>query len=115
MRRWFHRNVLSRRWLTFVVMGLAFFLFGAGTVNLFMLFRENADYISRYGWEALMDGAARQLIELLVTGYVSMVAYVVFKACEYRLVHDLTDSPAMGVPAAEVAPQVSETSNEVAR
>ena len=92
MRRWFHRFVLSRRWLTFIVMGLAFFLFGAGTVNLFMLFRENADFIARYGWEALMDGAARQLIELLVSGYVSMVAYVVFKACVYRLVHDLVEA-----------------------
>ena len=91
MRRWFQRIVLSRRWLTFIVMGLAFFVFGVGTVNLFMLFRENADYISRYGWEALMDGAARQLVELLVTGYLSIGAYLVFDACKYKLVHDLTD------------------------
>jgi len=98
VKRWFHRTVLSRRWLTFIVMGLAFFLFGAGTVNLFMLFRENADYISRYGWEALMDGAARQLVELLVTGYVSMVAYIVFKACEYKLVHDVVDGDAKSFP-----------------
>jgi hypothetical protein len=68
MQRWFNRVVLSRRWLTFVVMGLAFFLFGA----------------------------AQQLIELLVTGYVSMMAYVVFKVCEYRLVHDLTGPPISG-------------------
>jgi hypothetical protein len=96
MQRWFNRVVLSRRWLTFVVMGLAFFLFGAGTVNLFMLFRANVEFISAYGWEALMDGAAQQLIELLVTGYVSMMAYVVFKVCEYRLVHDLTGPPISG-------------------
>ena len=43
MRRWFQRIVLARRWLTFIVMGLSFFVFGIGTVNLFMLFRENAD------------------------------------------------------------------------
>ena len=91
MRRWFQRIVLARRWLTFIVMGLSFFVFGVGTVNLFMLFRENADYISRYGWEALMDGAARQLVELLVTGYVSIGAYLVFDACKYQLVHHLTD------------------------
>ncbi len=43
-----------------------------------------------------MDGAARQLVELLVTGYVSMVAYIVFKACEYNLVRDLVDPTAKG-------------------
>jgi hypothetical protein len=29
------------------------------------------------------------LIELIFTGYLSMAAYVVFKACEHRLAHDL--------------------------
>jgi hypothetical protein len=96
LKRWFQRSVLSRRWLAFLVMGLAFFVFGAGTYNLVMLFNANIDFISRYGWEALMDGAAQQLIELLVTGYVSMMAYVVFKVCEYRLVHDLTGPPISG-------------------
>ncbi len=91
LKRWFQRTVLSRRWLTFVVMGLAFFAFGVGTYNIFMLFSANFDFISRYGWEALMEGAARQLVELLVTGYLSMAAYVVFKTCEYRLSHDLAD------------------------
>jgi hypothetical protein len=89
LKRWFHRIVLSRRWLTFLVMGLSFFVFGAGTYNLFMLFSANVTLISQYGWQALMDGAARQLVELLVTGYLSMAAYVVFKACEYRLTQDL--------------------------
>ena len=93
LKRWFHRIVLSRRWLTFLVMGLAFFAFGAGTFNIFMLFSANAGLISRYGWQALMDGAARQFIELLVTGYLSMAAYVVFKACEYRLTHALVSPP----------------------
>jgi hypothetical protein len=93
LKRWFHRVVLSRRWLTFLVMGLAFFAFGAGTFNIFMLFRANADFIAAYGWQALMDGAARQLAELVVTGYLSMAAYVVFKACEHRLAHDLGDEP----------------------
>jgi cell shape-determining protein MreD len=89
IKRWFQRTVLSRRWLTFLVMGLAFFVFGGGTYNIVMLFGANIDFISRYGWEALMDGAARQFVELVVTGYLSMAAYVVFKACEYRLSHDL--------------------------
>jgi len=93
LKRWFHRIVLSRRWLTFLVMGLAFFVFGAGTFNIAMLFSANASVIARYGWQALMDGAALQLIELVVTGYLSMAAYVIFKACEHRLTHDLASRP----------------------
>jgi membrane protein implicated in regulation of membrane protease activity len=91
LKRWFHRTVLSRRWLTFIVMGLAFFAFGAGTFNIFMLFSANAAVISSYGWQALMDGAAVQFVELVVTGYLSMAAYVVFKACEYRLTRDVSE------------------------
>jgi len=93
LKRWFHRTVLSRRWLTFLVMGLAFFVFGVGTYNIFMLLSANLDLIASYGWRALMDGAARQFAELVVTGYLSMAAYIVFKACEYRLAHDLASAP----------------------
>jgi hypothetical protein len=100
LKRWFHRTVLSRRWLTFLVMGLAFFAFGAGTFNIFMLFRANADLIANYGWQALMDGAARQFAELVVTGYLSMAAYIVFKACEHRLAHELSD-PADAKPTSK--------------
>jgi len=32
-----------------------------------------------------MDGALRQLVELVLTGYLSIAAYVVFKTCEHRL------------------------------
>jgi hypothetical protein len=70
MRRWFHRIVLSRRWLAFIVMGLSFFGFGVGTLNLFML----------------------------LTGYLSLVCYLVFKACEYTLVRHLSGPPASGPP-----------------
>jgi len=90
LKHWFHRTVLSRRWLTFLVMGLAFLVFGVGTYNIFMLLSANIDLIARHGWMALMDGAARQFAELIVTGYLSMAAYVVFKACEHRLTHDLS-------------------------
>jgi hypothetical protein len=89
LKRWFGRMVLSRSWLTFLVMGLAFFVFGVGTYNIFMLLSANIDLIANYGWMALTDGAARQFVELIVSGYLSMAAYVVFKTCEYRLAHDL--------------------------
>ena len=90
---WFRRVVLSRRWRTFVVLGLAFFVFGSGSLNLFFLLKANADLITMHGWQAVMDGALQQTLELLVTGYVSMAAYVVFKACEHALVHGLCDGP----------------------
>jgi hypothetical protein len=86
---WFQRVVLSRRWLTFLVMGITFFIFGVGTYNIFLLLNANLGLIATYGWQAVMDGAARQLAELILTGYLSMAAYIVFKACEYRLAHGL--------------------------
>ncbi|MBV8502780.1 MAG: hypothetical protein JO006_13805 [Paucibacter sp.] len=91
IKPWFHRVVLSRLWLTYLVMGLSFLLFGCGTLNLIHVLQANLDLISNYGWQALMEGAFRQLMELLLSGYASLLAYIVFKACEYRLVHWLAD------------------------
>jgi|SRR5580765_4610631 len=92
MKRLFHRWVLSRRWATFLVLGLAFLVFGACTLNLGMLFLANARFINEQGWQAVMDGALLQLVELAVTGYLGMGAYVVLKTCEHRLSHWLGDA-----------------------
>jgi hypothetical protein len=86
-KRW----LLARRWRVFIAMGLSFFVFGACSLNLFYLFKANASLLLEHGWMALADGGARQLLELLFTGYVSMAAYLVFKVCEYSLVHWLID------------------------
>ena len=93
MSRWFRRVVLGRLWLSFLVMGLAFFGFGFGTLNLFYLFQANAELFLQHGWLAVMEGGLLQLAELLLTGYLSLASYAVFKACEYRLTHWLTDNP----------------------
>ncbi len=93
LARAFHHYVLSRRWVTFMVLGASFLVFGAATVNLFNLLNANLAFIARHGVMALAEGAASQLIELLLTGYVSMLAYVVFKSCEYALVHGLMQAP----------------------
>ncbi len=85
----FQRLVLRRVWTSFIVMGLSFLGFGIGTVSLASLLKSNLDLVFSYGWQALMDGAAVQLFELLLNGYLAMFFYVVFKACEYRLVHGL--------------------------
>jgi hypothetical protein len=93
MRAWFHRVVLSRPWLTFIVMGLGFFCFGVGSLNLFYILRANANFLIENGWMAVVDGGLWQLVQLLLNGYLAMVAYVVFKACEHALVHWASHPP----------------------
>jgi hypothetical protein len=86
MHGWFGRVVLARRWVTFIVLGLAFFVFGVGTLSLFMLLQANLALLADYGWQAVRDGGALEILQLLVTGYLALAAYVVFKACEVSLV-----------------------------
>ena len=78
--------VFKRAWLTFIVLCTSFGLFGAGTLNLFKMFGENWDLITAHGLMALQDGAMQQLLELLGTLFISMLNYIVFKACEHHLV-----------------------------
>lgn len=85
IRRCFQQAVLSRLWLTFIVLGVSFFVFGAGTVNLGRLLMANARLLGDHGWQAVRDGGLWQLLELVATGYLSAAAYVVFKTCEHRL------------------------------
>jgi hypothetical protein len=92
-RSLFLRLVLQRVWTCFLVLGLSFLGFGIGTVNLASLLKANLDLVVQYGAQALMDGAARQLLQLLFSAYMAMAFYVVFKACEYRLVHGLSANP----------------------
>ena len=66
-------------------------VFGLGSLNLFLLLRANTALIAEHGWQALRDGAATQLAELLASGVVSVLAWIVFKSCEHRLVHWLNE------------------------
>jgi len=81
----FQRVVLSRLWLTFIVLALSFLVGALGTLNLVRLLLANLRLLHDYGWMALMDGALLQLAELLAQGFVSCIAYVIFKTCEHRL------------------------------
>ena len=87
MNTFFQRHVLSRLWATFITLGLGFLVFGACTVNLGLRLMANLQLLQDYGWQAAMDGAAGQLVELALTGYAGLVAYVMFKSCEHRLTH----------------------------
>ena len=89
LHRTFTRYVLAHASVTFLVLCASFGLFGAGTLNLFKMFSDNWDFITANGWMALTDGAALQLLELLMYLFISMLNYVVFKACEHSLVHKI--------------------------
>jgi hypothetical protein len=89
MADWLERWVFGRSWLTFLVLVASFLAFGAGTYNLFLLLKANLELIAEHGWQALTDGAAQQFVELMLTAVLSMAAYVLFKACEHRLVQRL--------------------------
>jgi len=85
MNTLFQRLVLKRLWLTFAVLGISFLAFGIGTLNLVLQLTANLRLLGEHGWQAVGDGALRQLFELALTGCLSTAAYVVFKTCEHRL------------------------------
>ena len=85
MNTLFQKVVLSRLWLTFVVLGLSFFAGALGTLNLVNLLTANLRLLRDYGLAAVMDGGLQQLFELTLQGLISCMAYVVFKTCEHRL------------------------------
>lgn len=60
--------------------------FGAMTVNIFRLFAANWKFITTYGLVALHEGALRQTIELIMTGMLAMVVFLMFKFCEKVLI-----------------------------
>ncbi len=87
----FVARVLAVHWVsTFVLMGLFAALAAWGSVEIFTLLRANLAFIAAYGVLALMEGGARQFFELAAWGYASLLAYVLFKACERVLVEKMT-------------------------
>lgn len=83
------RYLKQHAWLTFLLMGLAFFLFGLFSLNLIFLLKSNIDLFVEYGTMVIDDGALRQLIELVLNGYLSLTFYLLFKACERLLVEKI--------------------------
>jgi hypothetical protein len=51
----------KHRWLTFLLMGVFFLLFGAMTVNIFVPLKANIDLYLDYGTMVIADGALLQL------------------------------------------------------
>ena len=87
----------ARWWLTFVLLGISFVLFGFVTLNLLHTLMANFEFLSMYGVEAVRDGGLQQLLEIVGSGYFAAASYVVFKVCERVLVERLVS--AKGVDA----------------
>jgi hypothetical protein len=67
-------------------MGVFAVIFGLCSLNVIVMLNANFALIATHGAMALFDGALVQLLELLIFGYLAVVFYVLFKACESVLV-----------------------------
>jgi hypothetical protein len=89
---------LSRRWwLTFLLMGVSFVLFGLVSLNLLHTLGANLEFLSSYGVDAVREGGLWQLVGLIASGYAAAACYVVFKLCEKVLVERLATGRAEGM------------------
>ena len=81
------QKLLRLHWLlTLFLMGVFAMLFGLCSLNVIAMLSANFSLIATHGAMALLDGALAQLIELLIYGYLAVIFYVLFKACESVLV-----------------------------
>lgn len=87
---------LSRHWLkdhairAFFIMLASALVFGLTSYNLFFLIKANVILVVDYGIMALLDGALEELGKLFLYGVISLIAYILLKACEKVLVDKLT-------------------------
>ena len=79
----------GRWWLTFLLLGVSFVLFGFITLNLLHTLMANFEFLSMYGVEAVREGGLLQLLEIFGSGCFAAISYVVFKVCEKVLVERL--------------------------
>jgi hypothetical protein len=77
-------------WLTFLLLGACFLLFGVTSVNLFVLLMNNVNLFIEYGVMVIDDGALRQLAELVGLACLSGILYVGFAVCDRTLLRRLT-------------------------
>ena len=78
-------------WLTFLLMGASFLLFGVTSVNLYVLLAANINLLLEYGTMAIADGALQQLAELLGSVGLCILFYALFALCDRTLVRRLTE------------------------
>jgi len=82
----FYAFLFKRWWLTFVLMGVSFLLFGLVSLDLVRTLNANFEFLTAHGLDAVREGGLRQLLGLVVSGYAAASFYVIFKLCEKVLV-----------------------------
>jgi hypothetical protein len=85
---------MSNQWLRptpyaspvlFLIAGLAAALFAWNSFNLYHQAVANARLLASFGSLAIMDGALFQLAEIIVRGFFSLAAYLIYQVCEEEL------------------------------
>ena len=76
----------GRWWGVFGLAGLSFMGFGVSSFNLFQLLKANLTLFADYGLMVADEGALLQLAQLVGLGYLSLLFWLAFKACETWLV-----------------------------
>lgn len=69
----------------FLAMGGFVAALAVNSYSLLQFGLANYRYISKFGWLALMEGGLVQLLEISLTGLVSLGFYLGFKVCEVDL------------------------------
>lgn len=72
--------------VTFIAMAVSFVVFGVLSVNLATYASANTTYLITYRWDAIVDGGARQMIEVWISALGASGAYLLFKLCETALI-----------------------------
>lgn len=75
--------------LTFLIMCVSVAVLGLSSLNLLSILSANLSFIAEHGIIALREGGLKQFLELCGYGIISMLAYIIFKACERELVDRL--------------------------
>jgi hypothetical protein len=76
--------------LTFILCGVSFGLFGLVSLDLARLLKANLMLFLDYGTMVIGEGAVEQLAGLILYGYLSLALFILFKTCEHILVERVT-------------------------
>lgn len=86
-------NYLARAPLsTLCLMTISFLTFGYLSFNLFFMFQANVSVIKEHGFMVLKDGAAVQLLQIILTAFMGVIFYTLWKLCERLILDWLTQN-----------------------
>jgi hypothetical protein len=86
--------------IAFLLMGLSFLMVGLISLNLIYLFHANIEFVLENGLMGLRDGGLLQFLQLLISGYLGMALYALFKACEKVVVDRMLERKSVAVTEA---------------